>query len=58
MYLDKEIMKYRKKKVLIMYSTGLEQKIVELPIYVCGPQQSVSFSRILMPSKDNLAECF
>ena len=26
-------MKYRRKKVQIMYSPGLEQKMVELPIY-------------------------
>ena len=27
-------MKNRRKKVLIMYSPGLEQKMVELPIYI------------------------
>ena len=27
-------MKYRRNKVLIMYSPGLEQKMVELPTYV------------------------
>ena len=33
-YLCLEIIKNHRKKVLIMYSNGLEQKMVELPIYI------------------------